>query len=653
MNIPSSRLRRISFLGRKKRRVERKGDNTDELVMDKKSVQLVADFVEIFDNSQNKEKIILFKNNLDFTLVGKGIHRMVYGRVDIFGYSISSDDDCNDYSFDICEGSPLFSCQNSGKLINTENEYEEVMKSLQKFISLKNNKEFLQNNLNTIKNFFFSICKDRISIVYFKELSEDFKIIKIDKYTDYSNSDSKHDFIDYNKYEECISTANDSENIFIENKNFLICGKKNSGKSTFLQFLINKILGYLKDKRGHFTNEQNLFLIDCDSGQPLISSPYTVSLIKINKPLNFNFFNEKYRDNWYEIIASIFVEENTPTNKFEEYMKSVKALKEIYNKCGLNNYLVINTNGYTHGLGNVVNSSIVEIMKPDVNFYVKNLNSGRLEKGKEFEDFIIHEQTDQNLNIVMRQFSLQSSNSLSLNHHKTNLEIKTIVVENNFKLKELKNLEKKNENKALYLLENLVQSGKHSLFYPRKSKGLNSILDLIESKSLAEKYLLEVPFDKIFFSFNFSHFIPSSEIDIFLSINSKICFVLKQSTNTIQKSALKQSNLNLINFELVPINERLFECFAFIYNIDIINRKLIIFSEKLKNSFNKNPDRKIILYRNNTAIDKVLTQTTEKEKFLENKMKSLRFTNLISADDISTENQYRTLYSTRNKYSLI
>ena len=63
-----------------------------------------------------------------------------------------------------------------------------------------------------------------------------------------------------------------------------------------------KTLSYLKAKRGHFTNEQNLFLIDCDSGQPLLSSTFTVSLVKIKKPLNSNFFNEKYRDDWYEII---------------------------------------------------------------------------------------------------------------------------------------------------------------------------------------------------------------------------------------------------------------------------------------------------------------------------------------------------------------
>ena len=652
MNNRCSRIRRISFLGKKKRRVEIKENDTVELEKDKKSFQSLPDFAEIFQNSQNKEKIILVKNNLNFTLVGKGIYRIVYGRLDIFGYSISSDDDLNDYSFDICENSPLFSCINYGKVINSENEYEEVMNSLSKFISLKNNKEFLQNNLKTIKNFLFSIGKDKISIVYFKEISEDFKIIKIDKFTDYTNLESNQDFIDCNKYEECISRSIDSESIFLENKNFLICGKKNSGKSTFLQFFVNKTLSYLKDKRGHFTNEQNLFLIDCDSGQPLLSSTFTISLVKIKKPLNSNFFNEKYRDDWYEIIASIFVEDNTPTNKFEDYLKSVKSLKEIFNKCGVNNYLVINTNGYTHGLGNVVNSSIVEIMKPEVNFYVKNLNSGRAEKGKEFEDFIIHEQMEHNLNIVMRQSNLQTSSGLSFNP-KTNLEMKTIVVENKFKLKELKNLEKKNENKTLYVIENLVQSRNHSLVPGKKIKGIKSILDFIESNSMVEKYLVEVPFENIFFSFNFSHFIPSSELDIFLSINVKICFVLRHSTNTVYKSALKQSNLNLIDFEIVPSNERLFECFAFIYNIDIINRKLIIFSEKLKNSFIKNPDRKIILYRNNTAIDKVITQSNEKEKLLENKIRSMRFSDVINEEEVSAHNKYRCLYSTRNKYSLI
>jgi len=652
MNNRCSRIRRISFLGSKKRRVERKQNKTLELDNDIKSFQSLPDFAEIFENSQNKEKIILFKNNLNFTLVGKGIYRIVYGRLDVFGYCISSDDDLNDYSFDICDESPLFSCVNYGKVINSEHEYEDVMNNLSKFISLKNNKEFLQNNLKTIKNFLFSIGKDRISIVYFKEISEDFKIVKIDKFKDYTNLESKLDFIDCNKYEGWISRSIDSEGIFFQNKIFLICGKKNSGKSTFLQFLVNRILSYLKDKRGHFTNEHNLFLIDCDSGQPLLSSTFTVSLIKIKKPLNANFFNEKYRDDWYEIIASIFVEDNTPTNKFEDYLKSVKSLKEIFNKCGVNNYLVINTNGYTHGLGNVVNSSIVEIMKPEVNFYVKNLNSGRIEKGKEFEDFIIHEQMENNLNIVMRQFNLQSSSGLSFNP-KTNLEMKTIVVENSFKLKELKNLKKKNENKTLYVIENLIQSRNNSDFPYKKFKDNNSILDQIESNSMIEKYLVEVPFENIFFSFNFSNFIPSSELDIFLSINAKICFVLRHSTNAVHKSALKQSNLNLIDFEFVPTNERLFECFAFIYNIDIINRKLIIYSEKLKNSFIKNPDRKIILYRNNTAIDKVITQTNEKEKLLENKIMSMRFYDSIIEEEDTVNNQYKCLYSTRNKYSLI
>ena len=106
---------RISFLNKKTKRkqslisntsndssaiidLNKYNSNLNKLKVNVNTIPLLAgEIINIYDNPTSKEKIILLKNNLDFCFIGKGTCRILFGKVKIFGYHISSENDANDY----------------------------------------------------------------------------------------------------------------------------------------------------------------------------------------------------------------------------------------------------------------------------------------------------------------------------------------------------------------------------------------------------------------------------------------------------------------------------------------------------------------------------------------------------------------------------
>jgi polynucleotide 5'-kinase involved in rRNA processing len=653
---------------------------------------LLNEIINIYDNPSTKEKIYLLKNDVDFCMTGSGVFRLIYGNIKVFGYDISYDNNSEDFDFDISEHYTLYTCTNKGEKISSDQEYE-------KLISLCNSFTNGKNNIKLIKEFFFKLGLDKISIVYFNQISDNFKILnKVDLLS------NTIEYVDFKKYDESLKSSDQSlEDIFEENKKILICGKKNSGKSTYLHFVINSLLSNIKnknklcEKKAH--SQQYLFFIDCDSGQPLLSPPYCVSFIKINKPLFRNYYKEISNKNEtpYDIIRSLFVEETTPSNNFEEYLDSVKNLSKLFHsiESNENHYLVVNTNGYTSGLGNVINCAIIDVIKPAMTFYVKNKRSGRLEKGEEFENFILREEEKNNLSIILRKYKVCDSEGKGIvNKSKSvSLENKSLLIENDFLLKEEKNLKNKNRNKNIYIFANMLgerfslneyekmiksQSSQSQIF----NLNLNNILDNLGKFNNFST--VGVSFDHLIFSFNFNEYSPKNELDILFSINAKMCFLLQININELKNSNNSDSDLKLIgNSHVLDISKvenknKIFFSFAYVYNIDIIERKVYLISDKIdkfkNNLFSK--ERKLVLYRNNSTLDKNIQQIGKDfegnsissnifEKLLiKNKFDSninlfkinKKEENKIDTDEqiVSVKNKITSnFYFTRNKYELI
>src|SRR5690606_29466559 len=119
-------------------------------------------------------------------------------------------------------------------------------------------------------------------------------------------------------------------------------------------------------------------------------------------------------------------------------------------------YVLINTVGNSSGSSNLLNSSLIELIKPDLTVYVKNYNQGRAEKGEEFENFVLHEEEKPSLSIILSKYKTKKLEVTSVKN--TTLGRKACMVENNFFLQEAKNLENKNYIRKFHILKNLFGS---------------------------------------------------------------------------------------------------------------------------------------------------------------------------------------------------
>jgi polynucleotide 5'-kinase involved in rRNA processing len=437
---------RISFIGRKKFRS----------IQEKES--------GIYTLSKNKDQaLVLLKNKSIFGFTGSGTFTVLHGSVRIMGYEINSLFDKNDYDFNIAKDNDIYSSENIG-----ERAYDSNIDKL----CLKMAKE-IQNKTINLNNFYDN--EDKISVIYFKDLKADFEVFE-------KNLDSN--LIDFTKYEKSVSKLN--------NNSFSISGKKNSGKTTFLLYLINRLLSNIYAKQ----RKPFLFLLDCDS-QPLLSMPNCISLIKINKPLFTNFYNENVKA--FEIVQSLYIGDINHINDIDLYIDTFTNVLKLYNSLG-NGVLIINTNGNINGLGGLVNTSILEVSKPEVNFYIKNKKQGRVDKGGEYENYITKDIEIHELEIILRKYKQKHLDEIkSLGEKKRvtafNIDSQCVTVENEFHLKDLQNTAKKNKKKSLYTLINI--------FGNEINRDL-SFFDIIYNHRLynldIEKYLFTVPFDNVVFA---------------------------------------------------------------------------------------------------------------------------------------------------------
>ncbi|KAH6589427.1 hypothetical protein BASA61_005616 [Batrachochytrium salamandrivorans] len=123
---------------------------------------------------------------------------------------------------------------------------------------------------------------------------------------------------------------------FILKQRICTVGAKNSGKSTFSRYLVNRLL----------EKHQDVAFLDCDPGQPGCTPSGIVSLHVINAPLLGPAFTTQL-----DPYRSFFIGSTTPKNDPDYYIACLCELIKVWRADLSGLPLVVNTNGWIKGMG--------------------------------------------------------------------------------------------------------------------------------------------------------------------------------------------------------------------------------------------------------------------------------------------------------------
>lgn len=132
---------------------------------------------------------------------------------------------------------------------------------------------------------------------------------------------------------------------------YMIIGSKSSGKSTLAQYLINKYLN---------TNPF-VYYLDLDPGQPEYSPSGIISLIKVTSP---TFGPPFTKSNHFNPLLAFALGYTSPKDQPSLYLKQASDLIKAYHDLNSSAPLVVNTPGWTRGLGIELITEISRYLDP-------------------------------------------------------------------------------------------------------------------------------------------------------------------------------------------------------------------------------------------------------------------------------------------------
>ena len=240
---------------------------------------------EFFEAINKKALIFHLCHPCQFSFHGELKLTLIAGEVEILGYVLN---ECSKlktvdvYSPEFC--TPLVVATKSG---NKDISYDKIKNQLQNILSDNDFKELLshlQPNdtlllLEQISSTFGTVIYNYMDLPLFPKnlenfssLSESFKAIQSTFKFDSNNST-----LMYNK--------NPEWDEILLNQCTVLCGGKGVGKSTLLKYYTNKFV----------CNEENVLILDLDSGQPEFTPPGFVSAVIVKNPIigpNFTHITE-------------------------------------------------------------------------------------------------------------------------------------------------------------------------------------------------------------------------------------------------------------------------------------------------------------------------------------------------------------------------
>jgi polynucleotide 5'-hydroxyl-kinase GRC3/NOL9 len=167
----------------------------------------------------------------------------------------------------------------------------------------------------------------------------------------------------------CSTTSGQSPRVI------MVCGPKSSGKSTFVKFLVNRLLSTLTNTSRPKTRTKKLdiALLDIDPGQPEYSPPGQLSLIHVSEPNFGPPFTHPIPNAQSEVIRSHSIATISPSLDPSLYMACVLDLFAHYrNLLSTEPHwpLVINTPGWVLGTGLEILVEIITQLRPSEIIYM-------------------------------------------------------------------------------------------------------------------------------------------------------------------------------------------------------------------------------------------------------------------------------------------
>ncbi|XP_064489335.1 polynucleotide 5'-hydroxyl-kinase NOL9-like isoform X2 [Ornithodoros turicata] len=129
----------------------------------------------------------------------------------------------------------------------------------------------------------------------------------------------------------------------------VVCGMKNSGKSTFLRQLTNSLLNVCSA----------VIYLDCDPGQTEFSPPGTLSLVKVTHPLLGPPFTHVCTPEKMYFLGDV-----SPAASPDSYSNAIRCLVEYKNQHFPSCPLVVNTMGWLYGIGMSLFVDIIRWVNP-------------------------------------------------------------------------------------------------------------------------------------------------------------------------------------------------------------------------------------------------------------------------------------------------
>jgi len=151
----------------------------------------------------------------------------------------------------------------------------------------------------------------------------------------------------------------DAEENFIDHtvtsSSRIICtGPKNSGKSTFNRYLVNRLLSKFPG--------QELIYLDLDPGQTEFTPPSFLSLTRITSPIFGPPFTHDFSN--LQILKQVYFGELSPGNCSHEYLSAAKSLVTFYMAEHADAILVVNTMGWVSGRGLQILGDLYRMIQP-------------------------------------------------------------------------------------------------------------------------------------------------------------------------------------------------------------------------------------------------------------------------------------------------
>ncbi|XP_053377121.1 polynucleotide 5'-hydroxyl-kinase NOL9-like [Mercenaria mercenaria] len=131
----------------------------------------------------------------------------------------------------------------------------------------------------------------------------------------------------------------------------LVCGGKDSGKSTTNRLLINSTLNIL----------ESVYYLECDIGQTEFTPPGVLSLVEVTSPVTGPPFTHLRKT-----VCSYHFGGVTPKDNPDLYMRCIQLCVQEYQHVRTKRPLIVNTMGWMKGLGWQLLLDIVRLVSPSV-----------------------------------------------------------------------------------------------------------------------------------------------------------------------------------------------------------------------------------------------------------------------------------------------